>query len=273
MSDFLNILAARSLSETPQVTPRLLTRFEAEAGAPVGLEELAFEREAPRVPPPAPVVAAPPPLPAMVAQLESPRALPRLAATVPDAPAQPAPGRQEQRAALLPTPATPQPLVVSADPLPRTPIRGQPSEPIVPHDRARHALSEPVVLHDRARHVPGEPAPAQPRPVAAALAALLPRTIQPPQPVALTQAQPPDATTRLVPALPLPLHDLPVRPHPRHAGTDVTNAAPPMPTIQVTIGRIEVRATAPARPTRTERAMPSVMSLDEYLRQRDGGRR
>lgn len=45
----------------------------------------------------------------------------------------------------------------------------------------------------------------------------------------------------------------------------------PAPTIQVTIGRIEVRATAPANPPSTRtRQQPPVMSLEEYLRQRGG---
>lgn len=44
------------------------------------------------------------------------------------------------------------------------------------------------------------------------------------------------------------------------------------PTIQVTIGRIEVRATPPAQPPK-QRSEPPVMSLDEYLRQRSGERR
>jgi hypothetical protein len=48
----------------------------------------------------------------------------------------------------------------------------------------------------------------------------------------------------------------------------------PAPTIQVTIGRIEVRATvaAPA-PARKAPAKSSTMSLDEYLKQRDGRQR
>lgn len=48
----------------------------------------------------------------------------------------------------------------------------------------------------------------------------------------------------------------------------------PLPTIQVTIGRIEVRATpAPVAPAASRRAAPA-MSLEEYLRQRSqGGRR
>jgi hypothetical protein len=55
----------------------------------------------------------------------------------------------------------------------------------------------------------------------------------------------------------------------------VSNPLPaPVPTIQVTIGRIEVRATtAPATPAvTTARSKPPVMSLDEYLHQRGGGR-
>ncbi len=41
------------------------------------------------------------------------------------------------------------------------------------------------------------------------------------------------------------------------------------PTIHVTIGRIDVRAVAPAAPThRKERDASPVMSLDEYLRTR-----
>jgi hypothetical protein len=47
-----------------------------------------------------------------------------------------------------------------------------------------------------------------------------------------------------------------------------------MPTIQVSIGRIEVRATTvPANPAaKTARSQPPVMSLDEYLNQRGGGK-
>jgi hypothetical protein len=47
----------------------------------------------------------------------------------------------------------------------------------------------------------------------------------------------------------------------------------PAPTIQVTIGRIEVRAVPPPAPPPKQRSAPPVMSLDDYLRQRDGGRR
>ena len=48
-------------------------------------------------------------------------------------------------------------------------------------------------------------------------------------------------------------------------------AAPPEPTIQVTIGRIEVRAVSPQAAAQKERSASPVMSLSEYLRSRRGG--
>ena len=47
----------------------------------------------------------------------------------------------------------------------------------------------------------------------------------------------------------------------------------PAPAIHVTIGRIEVRATPPT-PAKVEKRQPQTapVSLDEYLRQRNGGR-
>ena len=50
-------------------------------------------------------------------------------------------------------------------------------------------------------------------------------------------------------------------------------SAEPAPTIQVTIGRIEVRATSPAAPPQKQKAVSPAMSLEEYLgrRARRGG--
>jgi len=49
--------------------------------------------------------------------------------------------------------------------------------------------------------------------------------------------------------------------------------APPEPTIRVTIGRVEVRAAAPAAPTRLPGPSGPRLSLDAYLRSRRGGGR
>jgi hypothetical protein len=56
-------------------------------------------------------------------------------------------------------------------------------------------------------------------------------------------------------------------------GTEASPApAPAAPTIEVTIGRIEVRA-APTPPRTTAGPTVPVMSLDQYLRSRSGGDR
>jgi hypothetical protein len=47
--------------------------------------------------------------------------------------------------------------------------------------------------------------------------------------------------------------------------------SPSTPTIHVTIGRIEIRATPPSAPPQRPRAAAPVMGLDEYLRQRNAG--
>lgn len=50
-------------------------------------------------------------------------------------------------------------------------------------------------------------------------------------------------------------------------------SSPVEPTINVTIGRIEVRATLPPASAKTQRPAPPILSLDEYLHQRAGGNR
>ncbi|GJD15063.1 hypothetical protein RIVM261_000190 [Rivularia sp. IAM M-261] len=54
----------------------------------------------------------------------------------------------------------------------------------------------------------------------------------------------------------------------------IPNKSETAPTIQVTIGRIEVRATTPATvsPSTKPKEKPAVMSLEEYLSQRGGGK-
>ncbi|RUT02460.1 hypothetical protein DSM106972_059380 [Dulcicalothrix desertica PCC 7102] len=54
----------------------------------------------------------------------------------------------------------------------------------------------------------------------------------------------------------------------------ISNKSETAPTIQVTIGRIEVRATTPTTvsPSTKPKEKPAVMSLEEYLSQRGGGK-
>ncbi len=69
--------------------------------------------------------------------------------------------------------------------------------------------------------------------------------------------------------LPLPRSLLPVV---RSQSVIVREAPPPAPTIQVTIGRIEVRATHSSSVTPNKAASkPAAMSLEDYLRSRSGG--
>ena len=72
----------------------------------------------------------------------------------------------------------------------------------------------------------------------------------------------PQVIQRVEPATPPPLPPVPARPQ-----------SEPAPSIRVTIGRIEVRAAMPPeRPTSRLKAQAPTLSLDEYLKQRNGGR-
>ena len=50
-------------------------------------------------------------------------------------------------------------------------------------------------------------------------------------------------------------------------------AGPPEAVVNVSIGRIEIRATPPTSRPERQRNPPHVMNLDEYVRQRSGGSR
>jgi hypothetical protein len=58
----------------------------------------------------------------------------------------------------------------------------------------------------------------------------------------------------------------------RRAPAATPPAASP-PSVHVTIGRVEVRASTPAQPARSRPQPPRIMSLDEYLTQRAGAHR
>ena len=91
------------------------------------------------------------------------------------------------------------------------------------------------------------------------------------QPAAIAGNEP------LTPALqPRPVSPAPPRLNPVSQpafGESSNLRAAEAPTIQVTIGRIEVRATPPAAPVPKPRPASPTLSLDDYLRQRNEGRR
>ncbi len=91
------------------------------------------------------------------------------------------------------------------------------------------------------------------------------------QPAAIAGNEP------LTPALqPRPVSPVPPRLNPVSQpafGESSNLRAAEAPTIQVTIGRIEVRATPPAAPVPKPRPASPTLSLDDYLRQRNEGRR
>jgi hypothetical protein len=79
------------------------------------------------------------------------------------------------------------------------------------------------------------------------------------------------ATTRKVERIETRAHESRLTRISKQRDAPETTQSPPAPTIQVTIGRIEVRAESAPSPRRAEPAAPR-LTLDEYLRQRGGER-
>jgi len=293
MSDFLSHLVARSLGVTHSagqaetVQPRPISRFDPAAQGltvPEPLEDQAAElpavsqsprNEPPRAPlryfddrpatmtalaPPSPIAPLPPREPMTVRAIEPPR---------------------DERVIVPPAPPTPALLKESTAPADGSAPHTMTSshiverlmrEPVVERDTvaARETVIERTIERELA--TPHEPLP---RPAPGALHAQTPQpaapqraderfdpVVQPRVTVAPSVAvvQPrvsvaPPASSRIAASQPEAAH---------HEAT---------PTIHVTIGRIEVRAAPPAASVKRSRPASAGMSLEEYLRSRDGGRR
>ncbi len=228
-----------------------------------------------------PAIATPPDIPVQEQAKEQDMPPPPVASLRPSAPAQapvrPDPAPTQVSSQLIPPPSPLPPSApkrtVEMEPLtPRRtrPVVDQPEEPQAP----RRPLFEPTVqktvlepatqpiVIERIVETVTQPGAAQPQISArrddrndrARYEPLMP----PPEPEGLSQ-------------------DLAARPSALPEVRDRSLAEPPMapeapPTIQVTIGRVEVRATpAPARKKKKARPQPTVMSLDDYLKQRAQG--
>lgn len=252
MSDYLSNLAARSLNLTNAVQPRLASPFEPLRLTGEFVAGPLFSAEQPEATPLTMETefrpAAPTPHPEPPTQA---RVVTRGETTLPP----PARGRQPEREIIgrgsvierdvplgEPQPhAHPEPSPMpAARPGTLTPVLPQmrlaPAQPLAPPAPAVERVAPPEKLQPPA-HAHPEPSPMQ---------AARPGTLTPVLPqIRLAPAQP------LAPPAPAP--------------------GLPTPTIQVTIGRIEVKATPPAPPSKKQRPAAPVMSLEEYLRRRAGG--
>jgi hypothetical protein len=250
MSGRLGRVIDRALGRAPVLAPRSVPLFATEAvAAPVRAVSLFADRrsESPAVEPETPEAASPTPVPSKAA---APRNVAR--------PADPA--------------APPSILVARANDAVEDRLRR------VDEARRREPAPRADDLRERPQFLPTAttpPRPAEARSFAAPLEA--PRSVdRAPEPLReerrprnSTPAEPSHAFPReLRPALAPPSLFVERRANAPIASGDLT---PREPAIHVTIGRVEVRAVAPApaaRP-RASRAVPTV-SLDDYLRRREG---
>jgi hypothetical protein len=276
VSDYIGNLVVKNLNPRAVLQPRLASRFEpltplvslASERPFVGMssDEAAREPTAPEVMPrPASMIAQPPP-----ENLLAQNAPPTMQDTL----------RRQVTRSEPDEHRSPPDWSVSRIPAPRRlrPTRN-PSELPSQTEEVNEAVDvAPRLAQDRRHAI--QPAP----PSSEATGAATPRSPAPPlieqvatharQPVVMpsTQAVAPQAGQVLE-----PLRGSPPKTSLQPAVT-VTRLAPPVeptqptpPTIHVTIGRIEVRTT-PASPAPRQRPAPAVMSLDDYLKRREGER-
>lgn len=282
-TDFLSRLAAKAVGTAPLVEPRLPSRFETRPEVPgetgpaweAPLETEAEVRSAPAVPArrrpvPEPAAVGPGPReaeeadPGHQARPRPPReagraAQPALAAAQPPPPPQPQPV-----AVTAPAPASPSIEEVGAvSDIPRplfvpTP-RAEPWTP--PATAAPPPALQPLPAAERERDRPFPRAPEAAEAV---------------RPVAKSVEEPAESSRPPAAPLDLAIRMPEVRPRPTRGEIRAAEPAPAPrpPVVNITIGRVEVRAPAaaapPARPARPPRQEPQ--SLADYLKQRSGRR-
>jgi hypothetical protein len=259
MSDFIDHLLAQVRPGTAAVLePRAPSRFElARPAGDDGSESVAVPEPAV-----APAVAAP------VTALSPPRRAKR----APVAP--PAVREPEVSARPAPVEARPPPLWTEGPEPPRRPLTAGPAaDAPVPHraDAPRSADQPAAELrpHEVRVEVPGEPAAVEPREIVHELVIReTPREIAPPEPAA--EASRPEVAEPLIPrADPPPLAALaPVQPQLPAAIAEPAPREPPLPIVEVRIGRIEIHAPpspAPAAEAAPPPAAASASRLDRYL--------
>lgn len=252
MTDFLHRLALRTVAPEQLVRPRLPSRFE--RGGPVSFEEEAFETTAAERP--SPSSPGQPRVPAVASLREH----------------EPPPRERTPERAQASAPVPP-PVAARGEKSPKPP---DPQPRRRAETRTRREVVQQVTAETRLVDVPGPRVAADPVPVEATAATREPETpAAPPPPAERLPADPPAAVhvrtleTRTAAAS----ERVVVRERlPRRERASAAAAAEP--TINVSIGRVEVRAVpAPAHQPPTRAAAPAAKPLDEYLREQAEGRR
>jgi hypothetical protein len=293
MSDLFDNLLQKSQAQAPSaLAPRPVSLYEPAAG-PGGdaVDELEWEASrpteagppVPRYARPVPPVSARPLDPAaagmqrlggLAAWLErlGDRSAPRLDAQY--APLPPAPTRSPPA-----PPAQTEPLAVNRSPVPESDIPAPSPAPEARPTPPAQAPNTSTIVRERTVEI--RPAPqAAPEPTSVggergqiqAWPVLPAPAVQAPR----RQDQMAEAAERVpverdVPHL-VPRPTSPPLPGPRERRNRPPPPTTSLPVVNVTIGRIEVRAKRPAAPAARPAERPSpVMSLDEYLKQRQGG--
>lgn len=256
MSTFLRRLLERSLASTATVQPRLASRFEFVPN-PARLSELTIETvaAAPAASAPLPSVtdfaapsAAPHPEIAKSAAPVPPLAGPLPAAHPPAFPASPPP------VAAIPPPPASQPITPppAAPPLTESSVRSAREKFSLPPPSPSTLLIERVTERIREIH----PVSGNGSSVSTAAA------VSSGPAVAVASAPPPAPRERIVPPLSPSTSPSPTSFGPPSAG----------PVVRVTIGRVDIRAIAPAAPPAVRATPPPqrpLIPLETYLKQRD----
>jgi len=261
MSDFLSNLLRRHEQPKPIVRPRLPSLFESETRRDSPVTELTVEAEAPAAP------AAQ--LPAIHTEIPVPET--PATATVTRPPRHETAARQPGPFANAPTPVPSVERHIEREVAAFTPPANEPEE--TPAQRIAQPLTEPA-QHIIERHIDHHTHQSERRveheTVFSAHHTIEATQVRDPASVITPAPRSSVAETKAPPPFALPREERPIPREMRRRDARETPApAAPEPTIQISIGRIEIKATEEReRPPRKADKPSSVMTLDDYLKSR-----
>lgn len=280
---YLDNLVARNMPETAVIQPRPVSVFEPLPGMVTPFPDPAIAEEETAVIPPTAY-----PSPAMPATPPQPRASLTPDTAVSSPPIRPASAQPESIRPLseagtrTPKPSpiehTDRPRKQSPVNIPPVHVEAIPKPPnhqVEPQSSAQ--INAPIIIKEQITQIiPKLETPEFPFPPLAEVAREKPA--EPTPSAAPAAAIPPAQPTKpVVPAVTLRTEQVktaaPAANQPGSHQPPVATSPEPIPTVQITIGRIEVRATPPTPAKAEKKPAPTpVLSLEDYLRQRNGGR-